>query len=73
MTLLCIDTPKTFEQGIDTVPIVKVGHKYHVNDNSDIGYELIEHLGYIYAFRLFIPLSEIDERELLHNRQTELA
>ncbi len=74
--VLCIDTPRSIAHGTDCLPIVKVGELYHINcDCYDDGkfYELVEHLGYSYASRCFAPCSNIDETELIRERQTETA
>lgn len=75
--VLCIDTPKTIDPNAGANPIVKVGHIYHLNTPDCYGdglqCELVEHIGYAYATRCFAPCSDIDETELIRERQTQHA
>lgn len=73
MKVVCIDTPKTVEPNIGADSIVIIGQRYTVNDETEYAYELVEHLGYGYAKRCFAPCSDIDETELLQQRQTQYA
>ena len=62
--LLCIELPKTVDKNAGAMPIIKVGDVYHLNQDcygDGMFYELVEHIGYAYASRCFIPCSDIDE------------
>lgn len=73
MKVICISTPSKGNPKF--TPIIKEGSVYTVIDSgaeTDImedWYELAEHKGYMYSQKLFIPLSTIDETELIKERE----
>lgn len=73
MRVICIDTtkPSNFE---DEAPFKdKEGEIYKVVDteeeDGDLFYELSFDLGIMYNYRFFIPLSTIDETELVNQKE----
>jgi len=81
MKVICIDD-KPHSNSNKWIQLLKEGETYHVrkeviadgaDGNEQVAYDLVE-FGFPYAFgkNRFIPLSNIDEMELLEQRQNEL-
>ena len=81
MRVMCIDENLRWIPSLagGTKPIVVFGGIYNVIRTGDAfqncsntasWYELAEHPGYAYSQHKFAPLSSIDEREILEQRET---
>lgn len=71
MKVICIGLPKTIRPGL--VSVLRVLGIYHVNRVNAYQYELSEDMGNGYDKSLFILLSNIDETELVNEREELLA
>ena len=64
MRVICIAQPATILPGLKSR--IKVSGRYEVNRENEYQYELAIHLGCGYDKSLFIPLSDIDETQLIN-------
>lgn len=75
MKVICIKEPTKFEPHFK--PIVSVGSPYQVKEiqqdkQGNLFYELQEHEGVVYLSSLFARVSDIDETDLVKQRQLDL-
>lgn len=77
MRVMCINEAWRASDGASQAMRPVFGNTYTVIDQKYtpwgwLGYELAECIDYLYKSDYFIPLSDIDERELLEQRQEQL-
>lgn len=80
MRVICIDSeawPKNFSPAQYDDNTIQTGNSYNVCDSAirvgHLFYELREDMGYWYYSGCFAPTSNINELELLEQRQTQLV